>query len=401
MSQVNFKPEIHSVATPRTVREINIRRTIQLLMQVGKISRAGLARELDMMRSTAGSLIEELVTEVMLRPVQSARSPATREKTAGRPGEYFELNPDYARFIGVEAGVRHIRLIARDFQGRICHSDTIMQQGQSLEPLAVTARLIDTIHNATAILGWPEDNRLSLGLSFPGMVSKDGEVVRAPMLCWRGVSLVDDIRAAFPHLRDLYCDNDANALAVAELAEGAIRDVRYGICVWLDTGVGGAIVNSGRVIRGQNGHAGEFGHILTMTQNPRSQPPQQAEELIGRQSIFDDANTILGHNATVQDILNALEVRHPEVLRIVEDWQIRCAALIASLTSVLDTGTVVLGGPLAQLFRNDLAFTADNVAKFLVPGHVPPTLTIAQTGLTAAALGMAINLHNRLLQIPA
>lgn len=384
------------MATPRTIREINRRRAIQLLMQSRQISRAGLARELGMMRSTAGSLIEELINDTALRPSQNSPSDSKQSKVAGRPGELFELNPDYAHFIGVEVGVRHIRLIAKDFQGQTCHHDTIMQQGQSLSPAAVTSRLIEAIKKATTRLDWPEDKSLSLGLTFPGIVGRDGEVVRAPMLGWRNVSLVADIRAAFPDIRELYCDNDANALAVAELAEGAIRDVRYGICLWLDNGVGGAIVNNGQVIRGQNGHAGEFGHILAMSQIGTVSPPQQIEDLLGRNSIFTDTNRLLGYNARIQDILEALASDHPEIRRIITDWQIRCAGLIASLVSVLDPGTVVLGGPLAQLFDNDLKFISQKTMDFLVPPH-PPIITTAQTGLTAAALGMAINLQNRML----
>lgn len=385
------------MATPRTIREINMRRTINLLMQTGQISRAGLARELEMMRSTAGNLIEELVNDKALRPVQDTLADSSRGKTAGRPGEFFELNPDYAHFIGVEAGVRHIRLIAKDFQGRTRHSDTIMQQGQSLSPKAVTSRLISAIRHTITILDWPEDKSLSLGLTFPGMVGRDGEVVRAPMLGWRNVSLVDDIHAAFPDIQEIYCDNDANALAVAELAEGAIRDVRYGICLWLDNGVGGAIVNNGQIIRGQNGHAGEFGHILTMSHTGTMSPPQQIEELIGRESIFIEASQKLGRNAKISDILDALSANEPEIQRIITEWQIRCAGMIASLVSVLDPGTVVLGGPLAQLFRNDLEFVSQKVTEFLVPGHPTPVIVAAQTGLTAAALGIAINLQARML----
>ena len=51
-------------------------------------------------------------------------------------------------------------------------------------------------------------------------------------------------------------DNDANAAAWGELAHGAARGVRDALVITLGTGIGGGIVNDGRVLRGAHGFAG-------------------------------------------------------------------------------------------------------------------------------------------------
>ena len=58
-------------------------------------------------------------------------------------------------------------------------------------------------------------------------------------------------------------DNDANAAALAELWFGRpeIREVRDFILVLVEDGVGTGIVFDGQVYRGENGAAGEFGHM--------------------------------------------------------------------------------------------------------------------------------------------
>ncbi|MFV0385539.1 hypothetical protein, partial [Paracoccus sp. (in: a-proteobacteria)] len=73
------------VATPRTIRQINRHRAIRLLMREGRASRAGVARDLEMMRSSAGSLVEELLSEGALRPIDAEGG------GQGRPAQYFEL----------------------------------------------------------------------------------------------------------------------------------------------------------------------------------------------------------------------------------------------------------------------------------------------------------------------
>ncbi|WP_448072533.1 ROK family protein [Georgenia yuyongxinii] len=55
--------------------------------------------------------------------------------------------------------------------------------------------------------------------------------------------------------------NDAQATAVAELREGALRGRSSALLVALGTGIGGAVVLGGRLVRGERGCAGAFGWL--------------------------------------------------------------------------------------------------------------------------------------------
>jgi glucokinase len=59
----------------------------------------------------------------------------------------------------------------------------------------------------------------------------------------------------------VFVDNDANALALAEGAFGAARGASDYLLLTVGTGVGGAIMARGRLLRGAGGYAGEFGHM--------------------------------------------------------------------------------------------------------------------------------------------
>ena len=66
-------------------------------------------------------------------------------------------------------------------------------------------------------------------------------------------------------------DNDANCTAVAEATYGVAGGDGTSLVVTMGTGIGGAVLVDGRVLRGRNGMAGEFGHMQVV---PDGQPCQ-------------------------------------------------------------------------------------------------------------------------------
>lgn len=59
----------------------------------------------------------------------------------------------------------------------------------------------------------------------------------------------------------VFVDNDVNVLALTEKVLGAGKQARHMLCLTLGTGVGGAIVTDGKIVRGVWGGAGEIGHL--------------------------------------------------------------------------------------------------------------------------------------------
>jgi glucokinase len=66
-----------------------------------------------------------------------------------------------------------------------------------------------------------------------------------------------------------WVDNDVNALALGELRWGAGCDASSLLVLAIGTGIGGALIVDGALVRGRDGHAGEFGHVSVMMNGPR------------------------------------------------------------------------------------------------------------------------------------
>jgi predicted NBD/HSP70 family sugar kinase len=65
-----------------------------------------------------------------------------------------------------------------------------------------------------------------------------------------------------------WADNDVNALALGEARQGAGVGVRSLVVLAIGTGIGGALILDGTLVRGHSGYAGEFGHMTVMLNGP-------------------------------------------------------------------------------------------------------------------------------------
>ncbi len=114
-----------------------------------------------------------------------------------------------------------------------------------------------------------ETSRISgIGVNLPGPVDREkGILIRAVYAGWNNVPVKAWIRKVLG-IEHIVCENDVNSCAMGELKFGLGK--KYGSFGWMtvSTGVGGAVVCDGKLIRGAHGYAGEFGHIKVEYDNP-------------------------------------------------------------------------------------------------------------------------------------
>ncbi|GIG20541.1 glucokinase [Cellulomonas chitinilytica] len=102
----------------------------------------------------------------------------------------------------------------------------------------------------------------AIGLAAAGFVSADrSQVLFAPNIAWRDYPLRDNVAALIGPGVTIVVENDANAAGWAEFRFGAARDVDDMLLLTVGTGLGGAIVTNGELVRGAWGVAAEIGHM--------------------------------------------------------------------------------------------------------------------------------------------
>ena len=237
-----------NVARSNTIRDINRQIVLNYVRERGPISRAEIAHETALQRSTISLIVEELRIEGLIEELSG-------ESTGGRPPILLSLRTADAVAIGVDVGTTRTIVATSDLAGRVLHQEEFETHPDSIQ----TTREI--INLSRKLIARNNGTIEGIGISLPGLVSNEGKELFVPTFNWRDLPLADDLNAATG--LPVTIDNDANAAAHAELWFGRpeIRTIRDFILVLVEGGVGTGIVFDGQVYRGENGAAGEFGHM--------------------------------------------------------------------------------------------------------------------------------------------
>lgn len=237
-----------NVARSNTIRDINRQIVLNYVRERGPISRAEIAHETALQRSTVSLIVEELRVDGLIEEVSG-------ESTGGRPPILLSLRTADAVAIGVDVGTNKTIVATSDLAGRVMEEESF---DTSPDAETTTRQIID---RANKLLRRNNGTIEGIGVSLPGLVNSDGTELFVPTFNWRDIPLAKDLNAGTG--LPVTIDNDANAAALAELWFGRpeIREVRDFILVLVEDGVGTGIVFDGQVYRGENGAAGEFGHM--------------------------------------------------------------------------------------------------------------------------------------------
>ena len=237
-----------NVARSNTIRDINRQIVLNYVRERGPISRAEIAHETALQRSTVSLIVEELRVDGLIEEVSG-------ESTGGRPPILLSLRTADAVALGVDVGTNRTMVATSDLAGRVLQEESFETHPDAEE---TTRRIIEC---ANKLIRRNNGTIEGIGVSLPGLVDPEGSEMFVPTFNWRDLPLAKDLNEATG--LPVTMDNDANAAALAELWFGLpeIRAVRDFILVLVEGGVGTGIVFDGQVYRGENGAAGEFGHM--------------------------------------------------------------------------------------------------------------------------------------------
>ena len=100
---------------------------------------------------------------------------------------------------------------------------------------------------------------VGIGVASPAANMREGTIHRAANLTWGTINIVRMLKQYFE--LPVAIINDSNASALGELHYGFARKMKNFVVITLGTGLGAGIVVDGRLLQGEKGIAGEFGHM--------------------------------------------------------------------------------------------------------------------------------------------
>jgi len=224
-------------------------------------------------------------------------------------------------------------------------------------------------------------DRVTVGL--PGKVSAE-RVEWVPNLRYLdGRDLAADLSDRLG--TDVFLANDAQLMLLGEAWRGVARGSDSAALVSLGTGIGGAIMFGGRIVRGANRSAGAFGWLNLDRHRPRD-PDHGDLELQASGRALEEIGRACDPPLTTYQIVEQARAGQERAARIVAETARMLGVAAAMIASALDPEMVVFCGGLSEAF--DLM--ADDVHAAFREYASP---SVARTPITVAELGSAAALH--------
>ena len=242
-------------ANLHTIRDINRQIVLNYVREREPISRATIARETALQRSTISEIVEGLTVEGLVEEIGEGKS------TGGRRPTLLRLRTVGAIAIGVNITPTCTTIATSDLAGVVVQQESFPTDPA---PERTLHRIIEIVRKFSA-----QSSIEGIGVSIPGLVTPaTGNAIFVPYFKWRDLPIAETISRATG--LPVTIDNDANAVALAELWFGRpeVRDARDFIFVLVADGVGTGIIFDGQVYRGVRGAAGEFGHMIVGSNAP-------------------------------------------------------------------------------------------------------------------------------------
>ena len=237
------------------IRALNRGVVLALIRREEPVSRAAIAKQTGLSRSTCSLIVDELLQRKLVREVGKGTS------SGGRRGVLLSINYDAGVVVGARLLADGITCAVVSLRGEVlARRDTPVSYRTGVETyirtLSDTIRAtLDTYTEATG-----EAPVFGVGLGLSGLVdSERGESVASSVLHWDHIPLAARVseQVGLP----VYIDNDLNTFAMGELWFGHGQGVESFLCVTVGEGVGLGIVINGEIFTGRHHGAGEFGHI--------------------------------------------------------------------------------------------------------------------------------------------
>jgi len=234
-------------ASSEVARDINRRIVLNLIRRRHPISRADLARASGLQRSTISLIVEQLIEEQWVVEGSTGRLPRGRRPT------FLKLN-DERVIVGVDIRPSQIAVALSDANGKFTAQEIMATPA---DPDAAVREIIERIQRVIATCRGKKIE--GIGISVPGRVDeRTNKLVFSPNLKWAGVDLRTPIASATG--LDVELENAANSCVLAAVWFSHV-DSRNLVVVTVSEGIGTGVFVNGQLLRGQNGMAGEFGHV--------------------------------------------------------------------------------------------------------------------------------------------
>ena len=243
----------------------------------------------------------------------------------------------------------------------------------------------------------------NVGLCHPGAINPEtGKIKNANNSLWlNNRTLQKDMSKELNKI--VYCENDANCLALSEAIDGAAKNHKTVFGLILGSGCGGGLVVNKKIITGVNNHAGEWGHnplpyfgliddeVSPLPKDSIFVPNISIEKYVSGKGLEDLYFEIYKKKISAKEIFKKSE----ENKKFIDNFHNRLSRSLSTLINTIDPEVIVFGGGLSNEIK-DLNLLKEMTGNFsgarnINTSFIKPMYGDASGVRGAARLGREIN----------
>lgn len=337
------------------IKETNRKKIIKLLLEKNEVTKLDISRSLDISITTVSTNITELKKEGIVSDVRSL------ESTGGRKAMALKINENCRFALGIALTPRHVKLSLINLKKEVIGDIRIRHNKKDIESIIDIAK-----ENINKILNNKEisiDKLLGIGISIPGTVDSEEGIIKN---CYLLGAENYNLKKSFEEFNTtIYIDNEANLSAYYEFLnkKGILSNLLY---VSITDGLGLGIIIDGKIYRGSNNAAGEMGHIkITIGgRNCKCGSKGCLESYTSKNVLLEDFNEISNEKLDdIEEFISLFEKGDKTTKEVLERYFNILGVGIANLTMLLDPSSVVLGGDINILLKENIDFLRSIVYK--------------------------------------
>lgn len=361
-------------------------RILALLSERGGLSRTDIAKALGVSKSLVSSAVKDLLRRELVHET------GKEKKEHGRPSVTVSLSKDLF-VVGFELEEDFVEAVALDLFG-VLHLKISKHHKPVNGPDELVGILLNIFKDVSNELGLSKSRIVGVGVGIAGMVDPKTQLVRtAPALNLSDFNLKGELERKL----GLRCEviNRVKAAAYAEKVAGIAKTFTDALFVFIDTGLGAAVLHGDELVLGYFGKAGELGWMITSTE-------PSGDFLVEDESLGPLAKIFSKHS--LREYSKRLGFDYEELFRKRDERLLRSifhfSVAIANAVLMLDPQAIVVKGRLGETHYDFLVKELSGNLTRLLPAQFHENVRFEKGRFTdfEVAIGAALWLRKSVLR---
>lgn len=324
------------------IKKINRSLIIEKIVNEGLISRANLSKITKLTRATISAQVADLIEEGLIIETHH------EYLSVGRKPIMLSLNGAAGYALGIDLDYGRITFSISDLLGNLVETNTI--ENATTDYHEILQILVTEINKYNKQFSNCRYGIVGVVVGIHGLVASDEIIHYVPRFQWHNIHLKEDLEKKID--MTIFIENNANLSALSERVY-VHHDTQNLLCANFYSGIGLGIMINNEVFRGNEGYAGEAGHMIVVPGGERCNCGNYGcwEQYASERSLFRKLEEALQiENISYEQIQKWLDDKNEVVLKHMEQFIYFLAIGMNNMINLYNPDVLVLNSELLRMY---------------------------------------------------